>query len=188
MRTKLMGTRGSWKQLYRSTLNTIGKETDREPSEEWKRRILLSEHSPVRKLNFEIKWYDLPYWVSTHFVRHKHGIEHFVSTQRTDRTKTDRNEKPQNAPVDHEIDFNAQAMINISRKRLCYCASTETRKAWEEVIEEVAKIEPVMKAVCVKECVYRGFCPEFYSCGYTEKAKDKFEQELKEYRKNINGN
>lgn len=32
------------------------------------------------------KWFDLKYWVSTHFVRHWLRIEHYLRTQRTDRT------------------------------------------------------------------------------------------------------
>ena len=74
-------------------------------------------------------------------------------------------------------------MINISRKRLCNCASQETRVAWQKVKDEVAKVEPELASCMVKECVYRGFCPEMFSCGYTIKHRDLFEKELKEYRK-----
>ena len=114
-------------------------------------------------------------------------IEHFISTQRVDRTKENRNEKPQNAHVMHEIDANAQSIINISRKRLCYCASPETREAWQTFLNELREYEPELTSVCVKECVYRGFCPEFYSCGYTDKSYKKFRDEVEIYRKNING-
>lgn len=183
--TKLVDIRGSWKGVYRACLNTIGKETDREPSEEWKRRILLAEHSPIRKINVEVKWYNLKYWVSTHLVRHNIGCTPFVSTQRTDRTGINRDEKPQGALVDMEWDGNLQSMINISRKRLCHCASPETRYAWKQVVEEVAKELPEMKKVCVAECVYRGFCPEYQSCGYQRTKK--YQEELFEYRKGING-
>jgi hypothetical protein len=182
---EVKGIRGSFKAIYRACLNTIGKDTDREPSEEWMKRILISEHSPIRKINVEVKWTNLKYWVSTHFVRHKHGIEHFVSTQRTDRTNVDRNELPQGAYVKHEIDVNLQGLINVSRKRLCHCASPETQQVWRKTVDEIAKELPVVKEVCVKECVYRGFCPEFYSCGYHNTQK--FREELHNYRKGING-
>lgn len=180
LKTEIKGIRGTWKDIYRACLNTISKDTDREPTDEWKRKILLSEHSPIRKLNIQAKWTNLWYWVSTHFVRHKYGIEHFISTQRTDRTKENRNEKPQNSFVKHEFDANCQAIINISRKRLCYCASPETREAWQDFLNELKVHEPELVSVCVKECVYRnGLCPEFYSCGYNKTKK--FELELKEY-------
>lgn len=190
MKTKLMGIRGSWEHVYRACLNTIGKEVQgKEPSAEWKRRILMAEHSPIRKINVEIKWTQLKYWVSVHLVRHNVGATPFISTQRDDRTKNtaSRDDAPQSAPVDMEWDGNLQSMINISRKRLCYLASPETRQAWQEAVDEVAKEIPEMKQVCVKECVYRGFCPEFYTCGYTTKAKKLFEEELHAYRQGING-
>lgn len=182
LKCKIFGTRGTWQDVYRACLNTIGKETTNNPSSEWKRRILISEHSPIRKLSIQAKWYNLWYWVSTHFVRHKIGIEHFISTQRTDRCKEDRNSKPQDSEVMHETDADAQAIINISRKRLCHCASPETTEAWKLYLDEVKKIEPELVSVCVKECVYRnGLCPEFYTCGYNK--SNSFEKELKEYTK-----
>ena len=62
---------------------------------------------------------------------------------------------------------NAQAIINISRKRLCSCASKETREAWGQVVEKLKEVDPVLAEVCVPECIYRGFCPEIdRCCGY----------------------
>ena len=117
---------------------------------------------------------------SVHMVRHKIGIEHWVSTQRSDRTGINRDDLLQGALVNHACEADAQALINISRKRLCSCASPETRKAWQLVKEEVAKTEPELASCMVKECIYRGFCPEMFSCGY-DKTKD-FQDKLKVYR------
>ena len=61
--------------------------------------------------------------------------------------------------------LNAQEIINISKLRLCYKASYETRKIWMQVVEELRKIEPHLAAACVPQCIYRGFCPESKSCG-----------------------
>lgn len=163
----LFETVGTWGQVKRAARNTINRNgMGAEPTEKWKRKILLAEHSPIRKLHYVWRWHDLPYWVSVHFVRHKVGIEHYVGTQRTDRTGVAREFTPQNAPVPHECDADAQAMINISRKRLCSQASPETRRAWLDVLEEVKRQDPALASVCVPECIYRGFCPEFESCGY----------------------
>lgn len=82
--------------------------------------------------------------------------------------------------VSHECESNAQALINISRKRLCGQASSETRKAWEEVKEQVSNIDPVLSSVMVKECIYRGFRPEFNNCGYCN--TEQFKKDLEEYR------
>lgn len=184
MKVVIKEINGTWKSIKDTTLTTIGKNTGKEPDSNWKRKLLMSEHSPIRRLKVNWKWFDLKYWVSVHFVRHKIGIEHWVSTQRTDRTNIVRDELPQNSFVMHEAEADAQAIINISRKRLCNCASKETREAWQEVLNELKKYEPELVSVCVKECVYRGFCPEFISCGYHK--TEAYKKELEEYRKGIN--
>lgn len=170
-----------WSKVKRAARTTIRKDGEGTyPSDSWKKTILLAEHSPIRKIKVNWKWKNLLSWVSVHFVRHKFGIEHWVSTQRTDRTGKDRNKALQSAPVDHECDANAQALIFISRRRLCSQASKETRAAWKEVLEEVRKRDPVLASVCVRECTYRGFCPEFESCGYVNTPE--YQEELKAYR------
>lgn len=170
----------NWQDVKDATMNTIGKATGKYPDSEWKMKLLRSEHSPIRKIKFSWRW-ELPYWVSVHFCRHKIGIEHFVKTQRTDRTGVDRSELPQGALVTHECEADAQALINISRKRLCTCASPETRQAWKLVKDEVAKTEPELASCMVRECVYRGFCPEMFGCGYDK--TEAFKEELEKYRK-----
>lgn len=170
----------NWQEVKDATMNTIGKDTGKYPDSEWKRKLIMSEHSPIRKMKFSWRWKELPYWVSVHLVRHKIGIEHFVKTQRSDRTGEDRNQIPQGAYVSHECEANAQALITISRKRLCTCASPETRMAWQLVKDEVRKVEPELADCMVRECVYRGFCPEMFGCGYDNTKQ--FEKERKEYR------
>lgn len=170
----------NWLKIKGATLNTIGKNKGAYPDSHWKRSLLLSEHSPIRKLKIGWRWLSLKYWVSVHYVRHKFGIEHFITTQRTDRTGENRNEKNQDSPVNHECDANAQALINISRRRLCHCASVETTKAWKEVKNLVREVEPELADCMVRECVYRnGFCPEMFPCGFNKTKA--FEEELKEY-------
>ena len=160
---------GTWRDVADAARTTIRRdEGEGEPSSKWKKRILLAEHSPIRKLLVSWKWSNLPYWVSVHFVRHKYGIEHFVSTQRTDRTGEDRTAKCQDAPVEHECFANAAEVMFISRRRLCAQASPETRAAWRLVVDELARQEPELASCCVPECVYRGFCPEFKSCGFVD--------------------
>ncbi|HID0815739.1 TPA: hypothetical protein ACXNW8_001349 [Clostridium botulinum] len=185
MKIGFINVKGTWLDVKEACRNTIGREgAGKEPESHWKRRLLMSEHSPIRKIYFNWKWLSLKYWVSVHFVRHKYGIEHWVSTQRTDRTGENRDSKSQDAEVMHEAEANAQALINISRKRLCSGASLETRQAWQAVKDEVAKVEPELASVMVKECIYRGFCPEFISCQYHK--TEEYKRELAEYRKGIN--
>lgn len=168
-----------WQDVKNAALNTIGKNKGNYPNSAWKKKILMAEHSPIRLMHFTWKWTDLPYWVSVHIVRHKIGIEHFVSTQRTDRTGVDRDNRPQGAFVMHECEADAQALITISRKRLCSAASPETRQAWQLVKDEVAKVEPEVASCMVRECVYRGFCPEMYGCGFVN--TEAYQEERKKY-------
>lgn len=171
-----------WPGVKRAARNTISKDGEGAyPTDAWKKTILQAEHSPIRKIKVEWRWKNLPTWVSVHFVRHWLGILHWVSTQRSDRTGIPRDEKPQNAPVNHECEANAQALINISRRRLCSQAAPETRAAWKEVHAEIQKADPVLASVMVPECIYRGFCPEFTSCGYVD--TEEYKQALEAYRR-----
>lgn len=169
-----------WMDIKETTMTTIGKDTGKYPTSEWKRKLLLSEHSPIRTGMIRVKIYDIPYWVAGHLVRHHIGVEKFMSTQRTDRTGVDRTKLPQDNLVDLELHMNFQAIINISRKRLCYCASAETRKAWELVINAIKEYEPELYSVCVPDCIYKGWCTEMFPCNY-HKTK-KYDEDLNKYR------
>jgi hypothetical protein len=50
----------------------------------------------------------------------------------------------------------------------------------EAMKEEVSKRDKFLAEVMVKECIYRGYCPEMWSCNY-DKTKQ-FQQEVEEYR------
>jgi len=91
---------------------------------------------------------------------------------------------PQDSLVNHECEANAQALINVSRRRLCNCASLETRQAWQLVKDKLAEVEPELAKCMVKDCLYRGYCYEMFSCGYHK--TEAFQKELKEYREGIN--
>lgn len=171
----------AWAEVKGAARTTIGKDGNGLPPDDaWKKNILLAEHSPIRLIRFRWKWQSLKSWVSVHFVRHKIGIEHWVTTQRSDRTGVDRDSSPQDAPVSHMCEANAQALINTSRKRLCNQASPETRKAWQEVKDKLSEIDPVLASVMVPECIYRGFCPEMKCCGYVNTPA--YQEELRKYR------
>lgn len=179
-----------WKRVLNAARRTIGKESlDREPSDSWKAKILLAEHSPIRLLEYEWTWKNIMQWVTTHLVRHHEGCEKFVHSQRGDRRAIleeynvdSRDKLPQGALNDMDMTANAQALINISRKRLCACASRETREAWKQVKAKISEVDPILASKMVPECLYRGFCPEWISsCGYSK--TEQFKQDLEEYRR-----
>jgi len=181
MQVENMKSKGTWREVADAARTTIHMEPGtNEPSDTWKRKMLLAEHSPIRKLVFNWKWKDLKYWCSTHIVRHKFGIEHWVRTQRSDRTGVNRDELPQGALVEHECEANAQAIMFISRRRLCNQASPETRQAWQAVVDSLKTADPALASCCVPECIYRGFCPELKPCGWIN--TDEAQKKLKEYR------
>lgn len=176
----------SWKRVLNAARRTIGKKpVDKEPSNSWKAKLLLAEHSPIRLLEFDWTWGEIQQWVTTHLVRHHEGCEKFVHTQRVDRNPEleglSRDELPQGLLNDMDMTANAQALINISRKRLCSCASKETREAWKQVKEAIREVDPIMADKMVPECIYRGFCPEFINpCGYANTQK--YQDDLTKYR------
>jgi hypothetical protein len=172
---------GNWRRVADAARNTIHKDAgDGEPSDLWKKRMLLAEHSPIRLIRYLWRWVKIPSWVSVHMVRHKIGIEHFVRTQRTDRTGIDRNDEPQGVELEHMSEATIQSLIYMARKRLCTTASPETRFAFTKVKAKVETIDPVVASVLVPECIYRGFCPEYECCGYCNTPE--YQERLREYR------
>ena len=155
-----------------------------EPSVVWKKKIIKSEHSPLRCLMFNIDLYDIPNYVSVHLVRHIHA-QPFVSTSRPDidGKQIPREEQKKIDPVNMRLFLNAQEIINISKVRLCNKAEIETRKIWKTVIEELRKIEPELANACVPSCFYRGFCPEIKSCGITD--TETFYLAINDYEKSL---
>ena len=156
-----------WLFCRQCTLNTIGKKTTKLPTDEWKVKLLRSEHSPIRTLWFAFRM-EIPYWVSVHFCRHKFGVEHFVSTQRDDRhpeSTVSRADKSQGEMISHIMYINAQELMQMARKRLCYQASPETREVMQMIVDEVLKTNPEFKDFLVPACVYQGgVCHEFKPC------------------------
>ena len=181
MKVELKNVKGTWEEVANRARTTVSKgELGKEPSDNFKKKILIAEHSPIRGLIYCFKISNLKSWVATHLVRHHVGVEKWVSTQRTDRTGVNRDELPQGQEVTMELEANAQALINMSRKRLCSQASPETRQVMQEMKNEVSKSDSIVAKAMIKECIYRGFCPEINSCGYDK--TEAFKKELDEYR------
>ena len=163
MRVEIKWHNDMWQEIKDDALFTIHKENGKYPTTEWKKEILMAEHSPIRTGRLIINVYDVESFVIGHFVRHNLGFTPFVASLRNDRTGYD--EIPNRNTLNNmRFDGNFQSFINISRKRYCNCASKETRDAWKMIMEEVNKFEPELYFVCVPECVYRGGCPEMLKC------------------------
>ena len=154
-----------WEWVKTCTLNTVGKKSISVPTFEWKKKLVKSEHSPLRELWFGIKL-TIPYYVSTHFVRHHIGVNHYIQSQRNDRQSNyDRENAPQNALVSHIISVNAQELVFMAHKRLCNQADKITKEVMKEIVRQVLIVCPEFEEVLVPLCKYRnGLCTEFYPC------------------------
>lgn len=165
MKTKILKIKGDWQDIVDDCRATVGKEPlGKEPSQKFKKEILIAEHSTIRGVLIKWFWQDIPSWVATHWSRHK--WECYIKTQRTDRTGIDRNKLPQDAPVNFTGEANIQNLIDTMRKRLCYMASKETREYAEDFKDTLKQVEPEIADVLVPNCVYRCGCSEPNGCGW----------------------
>lgn len=172
MKTQIIKKDIDWVHVKNECRNTVGKHaTENVPSDEFKRSMMICEHSPIRCLRVTIHWEDIKSWIATHFARHHIGVEKWISTQRSDRTNVNRDKSPQDTPVMMDMEANAQADINMARVRLCNQAHKETRE-YEEDKKIVYSLDDDTKEIAwamVPNCIYRFGCPEFTACGYFNK-------------------
>lgn len=177
MKTKINKIEADYKDVKNKCRTTVNKgESNIEVTETFKKKLLISEHSPIRLIRANWSWKNIPSWVATHFSRHHIGWEKWIGTRRSDRIGQDRNLLLQGEILPMEVEANAQALINVSRVRLCFGASPETREHMEDLKvslhdnEESKEVSDVM----VPNCIYRAGCPEFQECGFWDKFKEDY--------------
>lgn len=65
--------------------------------------------------------------------------------------------------------LNAEALMNMGHKRLCYKASSGTGLVVASIRDEVRAVDPDLAKHMVPQCIYRGgICPEPKGCGWNE--------------------
>lgn len=181
IKTRIVKVKGDWKEILDDCRFTVNKKPiDKEPSDAFKKSILIAEHTPIRDFIIKWEWLSIPHWVTVHWVRHK--FEKFVGTQRTDRTGVDRTKLPQDEPQNMRGEANVQHLIDSMRRRLCSRASKETRDcAYSLKIEIHDVVDENIANVLVPNCVYRGGCPEYDKKDDNRcKFYEKFEKMAKE--------
>jgi hypothetical protein len=165
-----------WDLVYRMALKTQNKKPKKQfPSEEWKRKTIKAQHSPLRCLQFIIEIDDIPNFVHMHLVRHVHLIP-FIASNREDITGVPNEEVGRLTPTNGAYLINAQEFLNVSYLRLCNKASKETRIAWNMVVKEMCEIEPLLYDFAVPNCVRLGYCPEYKSCEFVDSENYKVER------------
>lgn len=194
-----------WDRAYAAALRTQGKDSKgKTPTDKWVVRSIMAEHSQIKLVEYRISFKDLRQWVGVHLLRHPFVLP-FIHSQRSDRDAERMNEavdkvmsiieddvkndpdfnmrdyRFQGEGNDQDFYVNAQTLVNISRKRLCTTASRETRYAWAIVKNAIKEFDPMMAHCMVRQCVYRGFCPEMHpACQYWR--TEQFTKELETYR------
>ena len=173
MKTEILKIKGDWTEVVDDCRATVSKPPlGHEPSDTFKRSMMISEHDPIRDVEIRFRWLNIPYWIAMHFKTHIWRCR--TNTQRNDRQgKYDRRKAPQDAPVDLIGNMNAQHCIDTGRKRLCYMAAPETRVYMEDFKAALREVEPQISDAIVPNCVYRCGCPEEWGCHWFNKMCEK---------------
>ena len=154
----------TWLEILNIARATQGKgKSLKEPSTEWIAKIVKSEHSPIRFRQYYITA-TMPYWVAMHLRTHWVGVTAHelagicITSSRTDITGMDRDP---NRMVTMYTLMNVQAVLNISKARLCSKASPETVAVWADILTTIGLLDPEVAAACGPSC---SDCKEFKPC------------------------
>jgi len=144
------------------------------------KQIYSWEHSITRSQIFSIQLVNVPTFVSVHLSRHVTTTP-FVRSKRIDRDGDGTEDRW--TPVNHRFIANAESILHIARKRLCYKASQETREVVLAIREKMREIDYDLAYCMVPNCVYRGgICSEPKPCGNYKIRRFKGIEDEKEMR------
>jgi hypothetical protein len=186
-----------WREAREMARGTVGMaDIDKPVSAKFMRELLSSMHSPIREIRFKLHFQNIPTFAAQHMSRHRIAsvcgkfeliesvnpvdVEHYVKTQRPDRTGEDRGS--QDAPVEYRSTANVQGLQDMSQKRLCFLAESPVRGRWGIAKQEIAKHDQLIARALVPTCVYRGFCPEAKMCKQNYVSTDHFKRTLDNHR------
>ena len=168
----------NWLNIKDACMQTISKQAKTTPPEEWKRKLIISRHSPIRRGIISWKWENIPFYVMGHFVRHHVGCTPYVATSREDRTDIPREERKQTDNVSMQMDANIQALIDMGEKRLCTQSDKVTREYMEALKDEIAKYDETIAWALAPSGIYKCGCPEkFGNCTYCTSILKQIPQE-----------
>lgn len=157
-----------WKECRQRALVTIygkGLVLPKEPTSEWKHKILGARHSPIRVLRYSFLIEDIPSNISVHLCRHVHA-QPYVSSLRNDRQEVmDGDKAPRNTPVNMILDVDAEELMVMSNKRLCNKAAPGTRQVVKQMCDLAETATPELGGYLVPMCEYTHECYEMQPCG-----------------------
>ena len=178
METKIIKYNVDWLEIKSACMQTISKQAKNTPPNEWRRKLLISRHSPIRRGVISWKWDNIPFYVMGHFVRHHVGCTPYVATSREDRTDIPREERKQTDSVSMQMDANIQALIDMAEKRLCTQSDKVTREYMEALKDEITKYDETIGWALAPSGIYKCGCPEkFSNCTYCTSILKQMPQE-----------
>lgn len=175
------------------------------------KRAYKTEHSIIRTQIFSVECYQIPLFVSTHFIRHHVGSQPYQLTCRIDRPgggnphlkeriaevntllaqcKIEEacgildwlaENSDRYTKVNLLLIANAQAFIDMAKLRLCTMASPETRELFGLIKAKIAEVDPDLAPYLVRKCVYRGGICCELKCCGYNKT-EMFQKELAQYK------
>lgn len=84
------------------------------------------------------------------------------------------------APTNLAMLINAEAIMNMSAKRLCTKASKETREIWQKTLDLIEEVDPDLVQFCKRPCILQGYCREAKPCGFM--ASEEYRAQRKFYK------
>lgn len=179
MKTTIKEFNVNWLTIKNACRTTISMGDSKvEPTEEWKKKLLVARHSPLRLGTILWQSEDVPFYVMGHMVRHNVGCTPFVSTSREDRTGIPREERKQTDNVNLQMVANIESILNISEKRLCNCADINTIKYWKQVLEAIKEYDETIVWACAPSGIAHGGCTEpFSNCNMCNKILEEMSPE-----------
>ena len=172
----------NWNEAVNSARTTVRKKyITKDPSYEFKKKLVIAEHSPLRTIIYRLYDDTCDRRVALHLIRHINGTIPFLGTTRDDIV----GENNKNG-ITFTFYFNFQSLINMSKERLCFRAASYTRNYMLEIIEHIKELDgDLLTNVLVPKCIYRGFCPESNCCGFVN--TDNYKIQYATYMKYVNG-
>jgi hypothetical protein len=152
--------------MREAALWTIGRELpEGELPEHIIGRYFKAEHSPIHSIHIRIYLRDIPRAVAMQLRTHSKHQEHYIQTSRPDITGKPRDPA---STVNHIIDTNPRALIDMMRRRLCFKAEDATREVCEAIrlkLWDMGGWYKELARVLTRNCHYRGQCCELKPCG-----------------------
>ena len=128
-------------------------------------KLLVAEHSPTDQVLYKITITNIPYCTAMQLRTHSVGTRHFIQSQRKHKNRESR---PQGEPVNHEVNLNPRALINISKVRLCNKAHYKFRTVLamiKNALFESDEYDNKLALCMTPKCSWLGWCPEVRPCG-----------------------